>query len=424
MKLVLVIMIALVAAAALALGAIENPGYVLIGFGKWRVETTLSFLIIVMLVLFVVSYYLIRFILGLIRIPRATREWNTRRKFTTARKGLNQGLIKLVEGEWKGAEKQLLKQIAYSDNPMLNYLAAARAAQKQGAEERRDGYLLAARESGPNTDVAVGITQAELQISHRQLEPALATLTRLRDVAPRNHRVLEMLMHLYMNLGDWNHLSELLPELHKRKVITGAQADSLEQEVHLQLLEQSARIGDVTDLKDAWSRVPKRLTRDERLQLAYAGYLQKLGAEDNAEVLVRRALQRNWNSQLVNIYGQLEGSDSARQLAGAESWLKDHETDPDLLLSLGRLAMRSQLWGKAQGYLESSVAIAPTVEGYQLLANLLEQLGDKVEAAECYRKATMLASDMAPTSSAMAGGSETAVDADNKPALAAPAYNL
>ncbi|MEE8428846.1 MAG: heme biosynthesis protein HemY [Gammaproteobacteria bacterium] len=421
MKLILMIMVALVAAAVLALGAIENPGYVLIGYGKWRVETTLSFLIIAMLAVFVVSYYTIRFIVGLIRIPRVTREWHTRRKFARARQGLNQGLIKLAEGDWRGAEKQLLKQVAYSDNPMLNYLAAARAAHKQGAAERRDSHLLAARESGPNADVAVGITQAELQISHRQLEQALATLTHLRELAPRNRHVLEMLMHLYTNLGDWNHLSELLPELHKRKVITGVQADSLEREVHLQLLDQSARIGDVTDLKGTWSRVPKRLTRDESLQLAYAGHLQKLGAEDNAEVLVRRALQRNWSGLLVNIYGQLEGSDRARQLAGAESWLKDHETDPDLLLSLGRLAIRSQLWGKAQGYLESSVAIAPTVAGYQLLANLLEQLDDQAEAAECYRKATMLASNTALPSPAMVGGSNMTVDADNKPALAAPA---
>jgi len=388
-------MVALIVASALALGMIEDPGYVLIGYGQWSVETTLSFLVLAMLMLFVVSYYAVRFLIRLFRMPRAAKEWNIQRRSDEARKGLSRGLIKLSEGDWKGAEKQLLKRIAYSDSPAIHYMAAARAAQKQGAKNRRDNHLSAARESNPNADIAVGITEAELLISQRQLDQALTTLTKLRSLAPRNRHVLEMLMGLYMSLGDWNRLSELLPDLHKRKVITGSDADLLDREVHLELLNQAAQDGEIVNLKDAWGRLPKRLSRDKTLQLAYASHLQDLGAVDDAEVFVRRALKHGWNKPLVNIYGQLESSNSSRQLAGAETWLKEHEKDPELLLSLGRLAMRSQLWGKARGYLETSVGIAPTVEGYQLLANLLEQLDDPVEAAECYRKATILASESA-----------------------------
>ena len=422
MKLIMMITVALIVAAALSLAAIEDPGYVLIGYGKWSIETTLSLLVIAVLFAFIVSYYAIRFILNLFRIPRVVREWSGRRKSMRARKGLNQGLIKLAEGDWRGAEKQFLKTVAYSDNPIVNYLAAARAAQKLGAEERRDSHLLAAHESGSSGEIAIGITKAELQMSNRELNEALTTLMHLRTIAPRNWHILELLMRLYISLGDWNRLSELLPELHKRKVISGAQADQLEREIHLNLLNQAAGSGYLTDLKDAWARLSKRLSQDENLQIAYAGYLKKLGAEADAEVLVRRALKRNWSKPLIKMYGQLEGSDSTRQLAGAESWLKEHNKDPDLLLSLGRLAMRSQLWGKANGYLETSVGIAPSVEGYQLLANLLEQMDDPVEAAECYRKATLLASKTVLPAAAMELEQyNKADDSDKKPALAAPA---
>ena len=70
----------------------------------------------------------------------------------------------------------------------------------------------------PSADVAVSLTQAELQLADHQLEQALATLKHLRSVAPKHTYVLRLLRRLYEQLGDWEHLRELLPELRRRKV--------------------------------------------------------------------------------------------------------------------------------------------------------------------------------------------------------------
>ncbi len=45
-----------------------------------------------------------------------------------------------------------------------------------------------------------------------------------------------------------------------------------------------------------------------------------------------------------------------------------------LLFSLGRLCMQNEVWGKAQGYLEASVAKAPTADTYLTLAQLSERM--------------------------------------------------
>jgi HemY protein len=45
----------------------------------------------------------------------------------------------------------------------LNYLAAARAAQRLGAGDRRDHYLRLAAQSAPEMEFATLLTQAELQ---------------------------------------------------------------------------------------------------------------------------------------------------------------------------------------------------------------------------------------------------------------------
>ena len=91
----------------------------------------------------------------------------------------------MSEGRFEQAEKILLKQVSHSDTELLNYLMAARSAQQQGAYDRRDEYLRLAHKAMPSADIAIGITQAELQLSHNQYEQALATLNHLSSIAPK-----------------------------------------------------------------------------------------------------------------------------------------------------------------------------------------------------------------------------------------------
>ena len=49
--------------------------------------------------------------------------------------------------------------------------------------------------------------------------------------------------------------------------------------------------------------------------------------------------------------------DATRQLETAERWLAAHDQDATLLYALGRLCERESLWGKAQTYLEASLAL-------------------------------------------------------------------
>ena len=391
MKFLIAVIVALVAAVLLGLVLVEEPGYVLISLGAWSLETTLSLLVFALLLGFAALYLVLRFFAGLRRAPQRLQQWDRRRKALRARNAHNRGLIELSEGNWSGAEKRLLKHVEDSDNPLMNYLAAARAAQQQGAHERRDHYLRLAHRGVPAADIAVGLTQAELQIAHRQMEQALATLTHLRTIAPRHGYVLKMLMRLYERLQDWEHLRDLLPELRRRSVLSVDEADRLEIRLHSELLARAARDHDLEHLRDAWKRVPRRLIHDTGLVLTYATHLHGLGEDAAAETQLRGALKREWDDRLVDLYGRLGGADVAAQLGHAEDWLRSHERNPVLLLALGRLALRAGLWGKARGYLEASVGTAPTVESYQLLGSLAERLQDGALATDCYRKGVALA---------------------------------
>ena len=65
----------------------------------------------------------------------------------------------------------------------------------------------------------------------------------------------------------------------------------------------------------------------------------------------------------------------------AEAWLEQHPSDPNLLLALGRLCRRQQLWGKARSYLEASLSVWASAIAHIELARLLTAL-EESEAAQ------------------------------------------
>ena len=69
----------------------------------------------------------------------------------------------------------------------------------------------------------------------------------------------------------------------------------------------------------------------------------------------------------------------------AEKWLAQRPNDENLLLALGRLCIGQRLWGKAQSYLEASLAVAPSTAAHLELARLFDSLGRQEEANRHFR---------------------------------------
>jgi len=386
MRLLVSAIIVLLITVSIAVIARNDPGYILISHGTFKLETTLTLAAITLALGFALLYYLIRLLVNAWDMPRRMRVWQRNRRMNRARTALTRGLIQLEEGEWQTAEQTLIKYADLGEPPLLHYLAAARAAQRLGAYERRDNYLRLAHQSTPGADIAVGLTQAELQLSHHQLEQALATLRHLRQLAPKHSYVLKLLMKLYSELHDWRALLELMPELRKRHIIDVAEADRLETHAYAEVITRAARTQDMQSLYDNWRRIPKRLRTADEILLSYTQQLRILGEELQCEAVIREALKNHWNESLIYQYGLIQGPDPAKQLAYAEDLLKQHPKNAVLLLTLGRLAARNRLWGKARTYLEASVGISARTETYQELGGLLEQMDEPEMAREYYRK--------------------------------------
>lgn len=373
-KLVMSILVLIIVVLGAVLLVQNDPGFVMVKYADLTVETTLAFAIVVVIAAVVALYLLWKLVRSIWRLPGSVKRQSRNRRFERSRKLLNQGLIDLAEGRFEQAEANLIKLVEYSESPLLHYLAAARAAQLQGKHDERDNYLKAAHEAQPKAEIAISVTQAELQLAHQQNEQALATLTHLRSIAPRHDYIAKLLARAYYELEDWQPLVDLLPEVRKKKLMPEARLKTMESSAYKGMLTQVASTGDLGELEKAWHKIPRTSQTESGLLFHYLGLINRTGKSiSSAESLVVKSLDNSWDNDLIDIYGKMHASDVNAQLKQAEKWLNDYGQNEYLLLALGRICIRARLWGKAQGYLEASIGLHPTAACCLVLAELFRQ---------------------------------------------------
>ena len=386
MMLLVVIALALVLGAGWILVADHDPGFVLIQYGSWSLETSLVVFAIIFILLVVAGYMSLRSFVFVKRAPKRMSLWTKAQQKKRASEALTRGLITLEEGRWAEAERLLIRHASNSETPLLHYLAAARAAQKQQASERRDNYLRLAHETTEGSDIAVGVVQAELQLAADQKEQALATLQHLREVSPKHPYVLHLLQQLYRDMEQWQDVKAVLPDLRKRHVLPNADVAALGNATNVKQLQQAIEKQDWTEMDELWAQTDFKTRQSEDFLVPYVNGLIIQEKTDLAVELLERFLAKQWSDELITLYGQIEHGDMLKHLAKAESWLTSRQDNATLLLAAGRLAKANGIWSKAEEYVTSSLEHEPCGDAYQALAEILTEQGRHEQAAESYKQ--------------------------------------
>ncbi len=390
-RLYVIVFVAIAAAVGLGLGIAKHPGYVLIDYphvfryesGLW---STLAALVAVVVLVFVLWV-----LLSLVLVSAGVvNPWSGRNRQRRVQVAIEQGQMDLAEGRWAAAQRNLHRAAEGERQPLLYYLGAARAANELGRHEDSDSLLERALERQPQAELAVALTHAQLQTDRGDIDGARTTLETMRERHPGNVQVLRQLQRLHQQRGDWTAVIHLLPELRKSKAITAAELTELEHRAWGQnlTLASSREEGEAAPaaLKRAWEQLSAGQRQEPALVLAYAEQLRQLGAQADAEAVLRGALKRAYDSHLARLYGLVAGSDPAKQLQTAEGWLKQHGDDSSLLLTLGRLSLQNSLWGKARDYLESSLRLQRSPEACAELARLLARLGETDRSNQLFQE--------------------------------------
>lgn len=393
-KLFVLILVALLLGVGVVAIIETDPGYLLLAYGDYTLETSLW----VGLVLLVLAVLLLYGMFALLRRLLGGRKslagwWDSRRVHKAARL-TRRGVINYGQGNWARARRELLRAADSSDLPLVNYLLAAQSSAHLGELDKMQEYLGAAAATGSGAAVAVDLARADMLLQAGQHRQALGVLLPLRENAAHHPRVLLLLQRAFAGVEDWQALAELLPSLRKHKLMPAAELQGLEQQLSGRLLQHAG--DDVDSVCAAWHRLPAEARREAALVRLFVARLVDLQAHALAEKTLLQALKHEWDPELVRLYGHVQSPNPRQQLARAEGWLEAHPRDAQLLLCLGRLSARDKLWGKAREYYENSYRLQRSPESCAELGRLLAALGEANVAAAYFREGLLLRENTLP----------------------------
>ncbi|WEJ62798.1 heme biosynthesis HemY N-terminal domain-containing protein [Thiomicrorhabdus lithotrophica] len=386
MRLIIVLSLVFFVATSLATLLLYDNGQVSMVWGDWVVETSVSFLIAAVLIGFIVVYGLLRLLLNIWHLPLFWRKHRRLRQYSKAETAMAKGMIALEYGDWHKAEKQLIKSAKNSEAGLVHYLSAAKMAHNQKAFGRRDQYINQAREIYPAEYVTIGLVEARL-LSEDKPEMSLAILEALYEQQSKNPTILAEYAAGLKKQGYWQTLSEILPDLKKTRALDSLEYAELEQQFWAGKLATAA---DEAELDSVWQSLSKKQQLIPEILAEYVE--QRIGwdQEVTLESLLERAIKKQWNDRLVYQYGRLTLGPAFERLKVAEKWRKTYgDENPVLLLTLGRLACKSQLWALGQGYLKQSLQLRTEVETFHALAQCYEAEGKENQAAITYKEAIL-----------------------------------
>lgn len=284
-RLALLLILLLAVAGFLGWAISQSAGYVLITYDQFRYESSFWVFLALIASLWLVAV-VVHWLLGLLQISGAlVNPWSRRHRERRVEKASRSGLRELAEGQWAPALNHLQLAAEKDRQPLVHYLGAARAANELGEYAQSDELLQKAREREPEAALAIGLTQAQLQIARGQYVEARASLSELQNDHPRHPYVLTLLQQLYVQLEDWAALCRLLPELRKHRVLPAAKLSELEVLAWTAAVEQAGQPSELATeasieaLNQRWQTVPSALRGEPLVVRAYVDGLARLGAQ-------------------------------------------------------------------------------------------------------------------------------------------------
>ncbi|MEH6543306.1 MAG: heme biosynthesis HemY N-terminal domain-containing protein [Porticoccaceae bacterium] len=392
-KVIVLIALALVVGGLLFWSMGYAQGFIMISVGNEVVQLSLWMTVVVLLALWCV----LRLVVWIFRsITRpGVQLWKNRKQghAEKSRRRVLQGLESYYEGRWRDAKQGLMKSAPSSDAPALNYLVAAEAAAEMGNDQEAEEILTVAEKEIGGDSIALSLARARVLMRGRDYGRAAAVLRDVQQRQPKHPYALRLLKDTLIQQQDWENLEKLLPDLRRTKAEPKDALDALEISTRRGVLDNFLQVDSVEQpltqrlesLSQLWSNTPKAVRHNAELVALYSKALANVGEHKNAETQLRQQINREWSGALVLNWVELEIPDLSKKLTIAEAWLRSHQDSPELLLALGRICRRSELWGKAKDYLERAVKVDGSPQAYGELAVVMEQLGERGKSDEYYQ---------------------------------------
>jgi HemY protein len=386
-------------AAAVMFAAVwlaERPGTVTAEWHGWRLDTTVDFLFIAVVVLILLSvalWLLYRWIVGAPGVLFDSWGESKRRRGYQA---LTQGLAAVAAGDGAEAQKNARKAEELLSEPPLTLLLSAQAAQLTGD---RDGAKRAFNAMLDDEQMAFlglrGLIAQSLRDGDQS--QALAYAERAFRLRPQTPWVVHSLFDMQAQIGRWREAQETLDAGLRRKVVTQDKGRTLKALLMVERSRAAERDGNDADAlalaREAFGLSPERIAVSSRL----AEVQIKAGDGRRAQ----RTLERGWalapHPDLAALYLKASGeSDPLKRVGVVRRLVAQKPDDPESNLALAQAALDASLWGEARRYLDAAGGANPPVRVCRLMAEVEERAqSDQAKVHEWLARAATAPADRA-----------------------------
>jgi len=386
------VLILAAAAVLLALGSTLNSGNVAVLLPPWRVDVSLNFAVLLLLLAFVAFYLALRGLSLLLGMPRAAAEFRARRRLRLAAQALHNGMSDYFGGRFRRAERAALRAAEFTDFAPAALLTAAQSAQQLQAYDRRDAYLAQLPQDA--RDAAV-LLQAQWQLDSKHPREALSLLQSLPAGVRRRTHALRIELQAARKINDHVDVLRLARTLLKHGALHPAAAQAMLHNAATGLLRQAG--DDPQALRVTWNKLTAQERTEPVLVVAAARGFAAAGTLDEARQLLIAALNRPQAEPALfmpTLRGMLQEIDAAF-VSQTEQWLGRWPQEAQALYLAGAACAELQLWGKAQQHLQKAIQACGEDERrlrgqiHAALAQLLEGIEREDQAQRHWRAAAI-----------------------------------
>lgn len=383
----------------LLVGLIAGPylsgkqGYVRIETANNIVEMSLTTLVIFFVVSMAVVYSIEAAISRFCRLSNNTYSWFSRRKRVKAQKQTLEGLMRMDEGDYSKAEKLIGKNAKHSDEPVLNFIKAAEAAQQRGDEFSANRYLIQATEIAGTDSLILEIARTRILLQQNKLPAARSSVDSLLIMASRNKEVLKLAVDIYLKSKAYQALDNILEQVEKSGLYSAEEFETLQRQVEDGLLDEKMNEDGVDGLLDWWDEQPRKRRNDSYVKLGLIRRLIDANDHESAYELTLELVKKlddDDNSplaqELFKQIGRLQPEDNSKLVKVVNKWAKNANLTAQCLANraLGYLYVRNNDFAKADEVFKNLIANKDQLEpnDITMASYVFEQMGDKAAAQQ------------------------------------------
>jgi len=376
MKQLLGLLLVVVVAVAVTLMAQGNASKVLIFFGQYRIDMSLNFAVVAILLLFLVLYVMMRAWRASSQLPGKFKEYWMNRKQNALLQANTQGLIALITGDEQGAQKALNQASKTGIETDLSYLIRAMSAIQADRYDVAEEILNQEKAKVGEHSHALVVLRGKVALSKQDFSGALSMLEAMDPLAAKLPQVQRLRMLALMGLARWQDALVQYRACVAVSALTNGEKNEALMRIYAGLGESAGQ--DASKMKEVLSSAKPAELENVGVLRTLATGLQRSGLVTAARTLLEMALNQNYNKDLLPIYHQVAVLEPREAPPNVERLLAQQPADLRLLELAADVCEREQLWGKAISRFEAVYAKQPSAH----VAGKLERLYEAANQSE------------------------------------------